>query len=113
MVDPKRFRLNELATKGVRNLIEGVGDECEEKTAAKSCKEPHPPRDPHLSVTLLSFHHSCSMLLLCSVLTSPGSLGITVVVTECDWKARCSSGTRKGNRVTLVTSFDEIFTFSA
>ena len=52
-------------------------------------------------------------VILVDQLTSPGSLGITVVVTEWDWKARCSSGTRKGSRVTLVTSFDEIFTFSA
>ena len=104
-----------MATKSLqdrgRNLIEAVGDECEEKAAAKSCKEPHPPRDPHLGIKIID----CTMLRinLSALLTSPGSLGITVVVTECDWKARCSSGTRKGSRVTLVTSFDEIFTFSA
>ena len=30
------------------HLIEAVCDECEEKTASKSRKQPHPPRDPHL-----------------------------------------------------------------
>ena len=37
-----------------RHLIEAVGYESEQKTAAKGCKEPNPPRDPHL--VFISLH---------------------------------------------------------